>query len=213
MSARPAETPDPSKALPDPREERFAQELFKDPKANQGKAALIAGYGPKGARQIASRLLKEKPYILERVRLMGEAAASCAVLTRADLLNRLALTIKGTEDYARFVHPDETPIPIHELPRDCRAAIKSRKVSSKATGRGKPKTILVEEFEVFDSRPHIEAYAKLAGYAKDTVELTGKDGGPIQTSTDWNTMPSAQKREVAREIAFLLSEAARGAGG
>lgn len=190
-------------ALKNPRWEAMAQEVFKDPGLDQWVAAQRAGF--KGTQKVlsasAGRLMMDvagnpSPVRARIMELQGRVAEK-AILTRADLLNSLAPVIT-TIDIGKFYFPDGSPKPIAELDDDCRAAIKSMSV---AVSGKKRRTVAITEMERFDRRPYVETYAKIAGYLKDQVELTGAGGKPL--------FPQRSPRDQARRLAFLLARAAR----
>lgn len=190
-------------ALKNPRWEAMAQEVFKDPGLDQWVAAQRAGF--KGTQKVlsasAGRLMMDvagnpSPVRARIMELQGRVAEK-AILTRADLLNSLALVIT-TIDMGKFYREDGSPKPINELDTGCRATIKSMTVAVSGKKRRK---VAITEMERFDRRPYVETYAKIAGYLKDQVELTGAGGKPL--------FPQRSPRDQARRLAFLLARAAR----
>lgn len=191
--------------LSNPRHEALAQELFKDPGLEQWIAAQRAGF--KGNQKVlgatASRLMRDvdggPSPVRARINEFQGRVAERAILSRAALLNSLAPVIT-TIDIGKFYREDGSPKPLHELDEDCRAAIKSLKTATTPGRKGKRRTKILD-FETHDRRAYADTYAKIAGYLKDQVELTGAGGKPL--------FPQRSPRDQARRLAFLLARAAR----
>jgi phage terminase small subunit len=116
-----------------PRQQRFVDEYLVD--LNGYRAAVRAGYADKGARNIASRLLR-KPEIAERVEKAKEERRERLRITADRVLAELARI--AFADIGRLVVRDATGLSLkdtNELSPDDLAAIAAIEVSADGKGR------------------------------------------------------------------------------
>lgn len=142
-----------------PKQERFVAEYLIDLNATQ--AAIRAGYSQKTAGQIGEQNLKK---------LEIAEAVNAAMAKRAD---------------RNSVTQDEVISGLREL-RDMAMGKKPMRVTEILRVSGKPpKTIEldVKVFEAAAAKGALELLGKHIGMFKEKVELTGANGGPVETVT------------------------------
>lgn len=140
-----------------PKQERFVAEYLIDLNATQ--AAIRAGYSQKTAGQIGEQNLKK---------LEIAEAVNAAMAKRAD---------------RNSVTQDEVISGLREL-RDMAMGKKPMRVTEILRVSGKPpKTIEldVKVFEAAAAKGALELLGKHIGMFKEKVELTGANGGPVET--------------------------------
>lgn len=179
---------------------------------NAGDAYVAAGYARNDGNCIR---FKQLPHIQQRMRELREEIASRAILGKAELLLHLEPQITG--DLRRLFNVDGSLKAIHELTEAEAAMLQAFEVDTlassdpKAEGEhGKKVVLATTKIKRADRRAAAETYARIAGYLKDKVELTGANGGPIQTK-NFGQMTRTEKLEIARSVAWILSEGKRAA--
>lgn len=164
-----------------PRERRFVEEYLID--FSQAKAALRAGYSPKGAATTANRLMKKEAVqraittavkqSLDKFRITRERVlAEYARLAFSDLGDAIDIAEDGTAtvNLAR----------IREN-KDFRAAV--AEISQSDVDLGKDRgTERRTKIKLHQKKGALDALAKyLRLMPADRVEVTGDDGGPMRT--------------------------------
>lgn len=142
-----------------PKQERFVAEYLIDLNATQ--AAIRAGYSQKTAGQIGEQNLK-KLEIAEAIKAAMEKRADRNSVTQDEVISGL----RELRDMAM----GKKPMRVTEILR----------VSGKP-----PKTIEldVKVFEAAAAKGALELLGKHIGMFKEKVELTGANGGPVETVT------------------------------
>lgn len=159
------------------KQQRFVEEYLVD--LNATKAAIRAGYSKKTAEQYGHQLLK-KTSVAEAV-AAGRAKLSARVqITQERVIDELAKI--GFSDIRKMFTPGGNLLPIHDLDDDAAACLSSIEVvTRKAPGGEDVEVEHVAKIKVWDKRAALVDIGKHLGMFKEKVELTGKDGGPIQT--------------------------------
>lgn len=185
--------PDPTKA--DALGLNYRERLFVEDysaRRHPTRSAVMAGYPKEAAAEITSMLLF-KPHIRKAIEIV-----------RAAREHRIAVTVENVaREYARiaFFDPrmlfDDTgaPIPIHELDDATAAAIASFDVDE--TEVNGAITQRKYRYKLTPKAPALEALGKSLGMFVERMELTGKDGAPLQVEMSDN--------EKARRVAFMLA--------
>jgi phage terminase small subunit len=183
------------------KQRRFVAEYLIDLNATQ--AAIRAGYSERTAKQQGSRLLTYADIAAE-VESRRAALATKAELQRSEVLAEYRKI--AFQDIRRAFNENGSLKPIHELDDDTVAAIAGLEVSEITVGE----TVVghLKKVKLSDKRSALDSLAKFQGWsAPDKHELTGKDGGPIETSDISGLTPV----ERAQRLAAIL--ATRGTGG
>ncbi len=101
------------------------------------------------------------------------------------------------------VGPDGQPrLDFSALQRDHTAALTEVTVDEYKTGRGnEARDVRRVRFKLADKRAALADLCKLLGLFREHVELTGREGGPVETQ-------QVSDFDAARRIAFVLAKAA-----
>ncbi|MGV2099043.1 terminase small subunit [Rhizobium sp. 21-4511-3d] len=198
-----------------PKQARFVQEYLLDLNATQ--AAIRAGYSEKTAHSQGPRLL-ENVGVQAAIQKAKEQRADRTKINADWLLERLAE--EATADIADLYTDAGSLKPIKEWPLIWRQGLVGgieietlRPRGSKGTGQwhGKAQDIHEEEepeeetvvtkIKLSDRIRRLELIGKHVGVQafNDKVEVTGKDGGPIETK-------ETSSRDLAKAIAALLAK-------
>lgn len=176
-----------SKKELNPKQKLFIAEYLKDKNGKQ--AAIRAGYSPKTAEVQASRLLsvaKVKAAVDESLGKLHKKLDISAERIRAELAHIAFADMAdhvevGTEGEVRIKSFDEMP----EGSSRCISGIKEKK-RILGSGEGDGKELILEatlEYKHHDKVKALELLGKDQGMFKEKVEITGKEGGPIQVQT------------------------------
>ncbi|HCZ47701.1 MAG TPA: terminase small subunit [Gammaproteobacteria bacterium] len=179
---------------------RFAIEYLKDSNATQ--AAIRAGYAEDSAGQQGHRLLKN-----EQIRAWLDArledAEAVAQFTAERTLRELARV--AFADARDLFHEDGRPKAINEIDDDTAACISGVEVVEQYEGSGENRefTGYLKKYRLAEKNAALTNALKYHGLIRERTEVTGKDGGAIQTE-------DVSKNERARRVAFMLLDALRG---
>lgn len=193
--------------LKNARHEKFARAIVEGVSGRD--AYRGAGYRPKNdatADACASRLLADAK-VAERVAELKGAAAEASQIKAEDVLAELAkIGFANMADYVALGVADPA-VCLARLSREQAAAISSVTFEETVIGRGRKKRIVprIKKFTLHDKRAALVDLGNNLGLFKKRVEVSGKDGKPIET----REVSEFSDLEVARRIAFLLSTAAR----
>ncbi len=191
--------------LDNQRHERFAQEIAKG--APAGRAYEAAGYEGAGADQNGSRLMKNDK-VAARIQEIKEAAATKVGVTVERVMGELAKI--GFSDIRQAVAWRANATQISEDPETGEpkivahnevVLIDSDKIDDATAGAISEISQTAQggiKIKFHDKRAALVDLGKHLGMFKEKVEVTGKDGGPIETH-------DVSGRELARRIALALS--------
>lgn len=169
----------------------FVTEYLKDRKA--GPAARRAGYSDKNADQLGYQLL-QKPSVRAAIDEGMEQLLTNNGFTAERVIKELArLTFA---DPAKLFGKDGKLLPISEMDADTRAAIASIEVEGTRTSKAGE----TAKVKLVDKTAALRMAAQHFGLLKEHVEVTGKDGGPIETRELSDT-------ERAVRLAAILAKA------
>jgi phage terminase small subunit len=183
-----------------PKEKRFCEEYVVD--FNGAAAARKAGYSSSRIRQTAYDLLR-KSNIREEIRRLQNQLSDKAFELRERLLAELvAVGLANIEDYLVF-GPDAVILKDSaNISREVLAAISE--VTQTETINGTQ-----IKLKLHDKIPAISAAAKMLGLNEpEKKEITGKNGGPIETK---DITREELLKSDPRELAALYDEALRAA--
>lgn len=160
-----------------PKQQRFVEEYLVD--LNAAAAARRAGYSEKTARQIGERLLTNVD-IQEEVQALMQARQQRTEITADRVLRELAAV--AFFDPRKLFNPDGSPKPITELDDQTAAALAGIEVLEEFEGAGKDRVFVgyTKKYKVADKNTALTNAMRHLGMLRDKVELTGKDGGPVQ---------------------------------
>lgn len=188
------------------KERLFVNEFIRT--SNVTKAAKAAGCSAKSAAQAGSRMYK-RVNVKAAIDARLEKAADKAELKAADVLaemRKLAFAnLKGA-----FAE-DGSLLPMHEMPDDVAAALIGVETDEIFGGRGRKKVKVgyTRKVKLIDKVRALEMLGKHFKLFTDTVEHTGKDGGPMVMLT----MPANGSEAVETEQPEQTAEEGNGAAG
>lgn len=196
------------KPLQNAKHEAVLQAYFADPE-RVGYRCYIGVYpnsSEPAAKTAFSRLLKNADFTA-RLALLQGAAADKNVMDLNEVLVELS-KLGRSNIQNLIVEGDDTKdvvTSLRDLPPEYAATIQELTIETYVEGGG--------EFARDVKRVKVKLHGKHAALAElrkhhepQKVELTGKDGGPIETKTE-----ELSELELARRIAFALEQGARAA--
>ena len=185
--------------LENPRHERFAQELAKGISAE----AAYAASGYKRDRGAASRL-SSKVNIQARVAELLERGAARAEVTVEKIVAELAkIGFANMADYMRPNAAGDPYLDFSRLTREQAAALQEVTVEAFTEGRGEDKRdVRRVKFKLYDKRAALVDMGRHLSMFPTKVEMSGKDGGPIETR-------ELSPLEAARRLAFVWAKGLR----
>lgn len=187
--------------LPNAKHERFAQELARGKTASE--AYVLAGYK---ANDGNAATLKGNQKVRDRLDEILTRAATRAEITKAKVLEELGkIGFSNMLDYVTINASGEPVVDLTALDRDQAAAIQEVVVDTHQEREG-DQSISVRRvrFKLSDKRAALVDIGKHLGMFKDIHEISGKDGGPIQTQE------VSALDEINRRIAGLAARASKG---
>ena len=181
-----------------PKQERFVEEYLVDLNATQ--AAIRAGYSAKTAEWIGPQLLS-KTHVAEAIRAAKVARSERTRIDADWLLTRLAQVADA--DAADILNADGTLKPVAEWPDAWRKTLVQgvEVVTFGNADRGVGELVKVKMADRLKVLEMIGRHIAVGAF-RERVELTGKNGGPVQMDV------SGMSTEALRE----LLEARRRAG-
>lgn len=158
----------------DARQRSFVAEYLID--LNGTKAAIRAGYSPRTACSQASDLLR-RPNIAAAVQRGMEQRVSRVNVTADSVLHEMSLLSNSSLDH--YIVTDDGQVRLAEgAPDGAMAAIQSINKKTKVFPDGS-KTYDVT-IKLWDKPSPLKLMGKHVGLFADKVEVTGKDGGPLE---------------------------------
>ena len=134
---------------------------------------------------------KRNPAVMAVLQLMDDMATTEHLVTQSFVIGQYkAIAAANLKD---LVDESGQPIPLHQLPDQVASALSERTVEANGTVKVKfhPKS------------PALDALANLKSLTKTRLEVTGKDGAPL------NPENTTSDREIARRLLFVLERGAQ----
>lgn len=153
------------------RQQRFVEELLLDPARNGSAAAKRAGFSPKASKEIAYDLLS-KPHIQAKIEEDQEVAAKKLGITRERVLLELAQI--GFANLKHLISQDEegnTNVNLSYLPENLTSPISELRITTTGAKGSKVQNATIK---LADKRQALIDMAKMMGWYKDKVEVTGQ---------------------------------------
>lgn len=178
-----------------PKQQRFVDEYLVDLNATQ--AAIRAGYSAKRAAEIAYQLLQKttvQAAIAERMKARQERTE----ITQDRVLAELAKIAFSDQRAVMEWGPSGVKLRDSKALTDCQAAIVAE-VSESVTAAGG-----TLKLKTHDKVGALKLLGEHLGMFKQRVELTGKDGGPIQSQDappDLTSLTDEELEQLARIVA------------
>jgi len=167
-----------------PKQERFIVEYVAN--ANATRAAIAAGYSERSAHATGSDLLK-LPEVMAEIERRKKAIETRVLgkyeVTRERIVAELAkLGFSNMADFTAFDDEGNPVLDFTDVDRDKLAAVKEITSEVYTEGRGEDaQRVKRTKFSLYDKRAALMDLAKLEGHVVDRQQLTGANGGPIQT--------------------------------
>lgn len=166
------------------RQERFIVEYVAS--GNATRSAIAAGYSENSAHATGHDLLK-KPEIVEEIARRKSAIESKVLkkfeVTREWIVQELAkLARSNMADFTAFDDDGNPVLDFSDVDRDKMAAVREITSEVYTEGRGEDaQRVKRTKFSLYDKRAALMDLAKLEGHVVDRQQLTGPNGGPLQT--------------------------------
>lgn len=159
------------------KQKMFVAEYLVD--LNATAAAIRARYSEKTARQIAARLLSNVN-IQEAIQEALKGREKRTEITIDKVLKEYARL--GFLDPRKFFNADGSPRDITELDDDTAAALAGFEVMEVWEGQGDNRTFVgyLKKYKLVDKKGALDSIGKHLGMFTEKMEITGKDGGPVQ---------------------------------
>lgn len=149
----------------------------------------------------ASRL-HIKPHIQARIAEMKSALVVRTTITQQKVLEELAKI--GFANYGDFIEIDEegrTTVDVKKLTKDQLAAISEMQVDTTKDGRQRVRV------KLHDKRAALMDIGKHLGMFREKLEVSGPNGGPIQTQNAIEvSLLAKEERDMLRQILLVAAE-------
>lgn len=159
------------------KQQRFVDEYLIDLNATQ--AAIRAGYSVANADKIGPELLG-KTRVADAVAARMKDRERRTEITQDRVLQEYAKL--AFLDPRRFYDEKGSLIPVHELDADVAAALSGMEVVTQRAGKdagGNQECEEVKKIKFIDKKGALDSVARHLGMFTDKVQMTGKDGGPV----------------------------------
>lgn len=145
-------------------------------------AAQRAGYSKKTSRQLGYRLLGD-PRVQAAIQAAKQAREVRTQISQDRVLQELARV--AFFDPRRLLMPDGSLRPLSELDDDTAAAVAGLDIVEEFEGRGESRERVgfTKKVKVAGKVEALALAMRHLGMLRDRVELTGQNGGPIQTES------------------------------
>lgn len=178
-----------------PKQQRFVEEYLVDLNATQ--AAIRAGYSPKTANEQGARLLANVS-VQAAIQEAMKARQTRTEITQDRVLAELAKIAFGDQRAVMEWGPSGVKLRDSKALTDDQAAIVAE-VSESVTAAGG-----TLKLKTHDKVGALKLLGEHLGMFKQRVELTGKDGGPIQSQDappDLSSLTDEELEQLARIVA------------
>lgn len=170
---------------------------------NATSAAIAAGYSAKSAESQGCQLL-QNPKVAEQIAKKAEKRIGKLEISSERILGELARL--AFFDPRKLFNADGSPKQVNELDDDTAAAVAGLDFAELFEGAGDQKHAygLMKRYKVTDKTRALELLGKYRKLFTDKVELTGEDGGPIQTQSvpvDLSSLTDEELEQLAKIVA------------
>ena len=182
-------------ALLNVKQEKFVQEIFKGTPG--AKAYRAAGYKPSTemiASISASQLLNSAKVQTRLQELQGKVAEKTGITIERVLAELAKIGFANMGDYFRVGHDGDPVVDFSKLTDEQKAAIQEITVEDFYEGRGEDaRQVRRVKFKLHDKKGALVDIGKHLGMFKEKVEISGPNGGPIETANLHMTPAQAQE--------------------
>jgi phage terminase small subunit len=182
------------------RQALFVECYIKD--LNAKAAAEAAGYSKRTAKAQGSRLLQHPDVAAAIEGRRGAIKAKLEITTERVLEELAKVGFANMQDYVRIGDDGDPYVDLSQMDRDQAGAVAEVTIEDFKNGRGeRSRDVRRVKFKLHDKLSALQQIGRHLGmFGKDRLELTGRDGGPIQ-------FEGMTDLDVARRVAFLLAKA------
>ena len=191
-------------ALKNPQQEMFALSIARGEQVAETYVKVYPGHGIKspGLLAVKASKLHTRPHIQARIQEMKEALAVRTNITRQRVLEELAKI--GFASYGDFVKIDENgnaTVDVKLLTKDQLAAISEMQVDTSKDGKQRVRV------KLHDKRAALVDIGKHLGMFREKIEVSGPNGGPIQTQNSIEvSLLAKDERDMLRQILMTMAE-------
>jgi len=191
-------------ALKNPQQEMFALNIARGGPVAETYAKVYPGHGIKNPDLLAVKASKlhTRPHIQARIAEMKDALAVRTTITQQKVLEELAKI--GFANYGDFVEIDadgKTTVDVNKLTKDQLAAISEMQVETTKDGRQRVRV------KLHDKRAALVDIGKHLGMFREKIEVSGPNGGPIQTQNAIEvSLLAKEERDMLRQILLVAAE-------
>lgn len=179
----------------------FVQEFLVD--LNGTQAAIRSGYAPASANVESCRLLADDRVVAAIQEAMDARAARIGISQDRVAIELAKLGFSNMLDYIDVPDDGDVAVNLTGMTREQAAALSEVTTEEVTTGGGaNTQTTKRVKIKLADKRAALVDLGRHLGMFKERVELTGKDGGPVEVE-------SARER-IARRIAGIAGAGAKG---
>jgi len=190
--------------LKNAKHESYALALARGAEVTKTYAEIYPGHGCKDMKILsvkASRLHKS-PSIQNRISEIRQALAVRTTITQQKVLEELAKI--GFANYGDFIKINEdgqTTVDVNSLTKDQMAAIAEMQVDTTKDGKQRVRV------KLHDKRAALMDIGKHLGMFREKVEVSGPNGGPIQTQNSLEvSLLAKEERDMLRQILMTMTE-------
>lgn len=178
-----------------PKQEAFCREYLIDLNATQ--AAIRAGYSEKTARQAGTENLS-KPAIQAELKELMDLRAKRSEIDADTVLAELLRIARA--DIGEAFKPDGSLKSMAEMPEEIRRAISGVDVFEEFQGRGEAREQIgfTKRVRFWDKVKALEMLGRHLRMFSDRVEITGKDGGPVEVGQSGR--PAGEVAEFSKQV-------------
>ena len=175
-------------------------------------AAEKVGYSPNAKRNSAIQvagMLSRRQDVKTRVQELRDSAAARTEITVQRVINELAnIGFANMLDYMKVQEDGSAYVDLKGLTREKAAAISEVVIDEYVEGRGEEaRPVKRTRFKLHDKRAALLDIGKHLGMFRDKVEVTGKNGWPIQVQNNLEvSLLHRDEREMLKQLLLLAAE-------
>lgn len=201
--------------LKDHRHELFARRIAEglSPTDAMREAGIHSGSVSGNAIAVNGKNLEKRPAIAARIMELREQAAARTTVTAARVLEEMAkIGFANMIDYIKVQEDGSAYVDLNQIDRDKAAAISEVVVDTYMEGKGdEAREVKRVRLKLHDKRGALMDMGRHLGMFTQRVEVTGKDGGPIQHQSAVEvSLLNREEREMLKQLLLLAAERKRG---
>jgi phage terminase small subunit len=182
------------------KQEKFAQGLFSGLSQREAyKQAYNCERWTDNAIDVAACKLSNSAKVMLRIKELQEKLCNRNMVTVERVLQEYAKL--GFFDPRKLFNDNGSPKDITELDDDTAAALAGLDVQEVYEGTGDDRKFVgyTKKYKLVDKKGALDSMGKFLGMFTDKMEITGKDGGPIET-VDLSGMDTDTLKKLAEKL-------------